>query len=226
MYTYATLTAALQNWLEDDDAEFVGTIPEIIELGELRVLRDLDLAMFTGEENIVVPAGTDSVAKPDPAPLSTKLNYVGLSCSPAAGGDHGRLNWLEHRSREFVADYNGANFGVAGHGLPRYYAEESETSWLLAPIPNVDVNLKARFTVRPDGLSEATTETWLSVNVPDLLLKACLAESERFLKSDDRITIWEQDYVSLLQSVREETYSLLRAQYPRLNVVPMPTQQR
>lgn len=228
MYTYATLTAALQNWLEDDDAEFVGTIPEIIELGETRLMRDLDLAMFTGEGNVTVSAGTELVTKPGVAPL-TQLNYQSLSCYPTGGAapaDHATLPWMVPRSDEFVRDYNGQYFDPLGHGIPRYYSESSESQWRLAPVPNVEVELTYRYTARPDGLSDVVTETWFSVHAPDLLLRACLAESERFLKSDDRITIWEQDYVSLLQSAREESYSLLRAQYPRLNIVPMPTQQR
>lgn len=228
MYTYTTLTAALQNWLEDDDAEFVGSIPEIIALGEVRLLRDLDFAMFAGEGSVTVAAGTELVTKPGVAPL-TLLNYQSLSCYPTGGtgpADHALLPWLETRSDEFVRDYNGQYFGAAGHGVPRYYSEASETQWRLAPTPNVEVELTYRFTARPDGLSDLVPETWLSVNVPDVLLKACLAESERFLKSDDRIPIWEQDYASLLQSAREESYSLLRAQYPRLNIVPMPSPQR
>ena len=49
--TYAEITANLQAWMEDDDTEFVGAIDDLINLGEMRLWRDLDLGIFTSEDS-------------------------------------------------------------------------------------------------------------------------------------------------------------------------------
>jgi hypothetical protein len=211
-YTYASLTQALQDWLEDDDDEFVAAIPEIIQLGETRLTRDLDLAMFSAVEDVPIVVSDAVVTKP----AIEAVSYQSIGYEFA-----GRYHWLELRGDDFVRDYS-----VGPEELPRYYSELDEESWRIAPVTSQNLTLEVRYTVRPAGLGVLTPTTWLSTYAGDLLLKACLAESERFLKSDDRVAVWEQDYAGLLPAARQETYALLKSQFPRFNMTPMPQPQR
>jgi hypothetical protein len=212
IYTYETLTQALQDWLEDDDEEFVEAIPQIIKLGEQRLTRDLDLAMFSIIEEVDILEDDEIITKPD----IDAISYQSLGYR-----FDDRYHWLELRSDDFVRDY------ISGDpDLPRYYSELDEDTWRIAPISSEPLTLEVRCTIRPEGLGEDNDSTWLSTFVGDALLKACLAESERFLKSDDRIQIWEQDYAGLLPAIRQETYALLKSQFPRFNMTPMPQPQR
>jgi hypothetical protein len=52
----------------------------------------------------------------------------------------------------------------------------------------------------------------------DLLFKACLAESEKFLKADDRVDVWKADYIEVLALAKRETYTLLQEHY---NLTPL-----
>jgi hypothetical protein len=61
-----------------------------------------------------------------------------------------------------------------------------------------------------------------------MLFKACLAEAEAFLKSDDRVAIWGEQYVNALPMAKRETYELLNQRYnlTPLEVPGVPTTQR
>jgi hypothetical protein len=64
-YTYATLTQAMQDWPVNQGANYVANIPQFISLGELRLLRDLNLEFFDAVDSTqVLAAGANVVTKP------------------------------------------------------------------------------------------------------------------------------------------------------------------
>lgn len=215
--TYAELTQKLQDWLEDDDAEFVGSIDDVINLGEMRLWRDLDLSIFTSEDTATTSLSQETVTKPvtDPELVTWQSIYY---------DNAGVRTFLELRSTDWVRDHQ----TIGATAPPKYYAETSETDWLLSPIPDSAYTLNARGVTRPTRLSGTQTTTWLSTHQDDMLFKACLAEAEGFLKSDDRVPIWQEQYVSALPLAKRETYELLNQRYnlTPLEVPGVPTTQR
>jgi hypothetical protein len=136
----------------------------------------------------------------------------------------GERIFLELRSTDFVRDHQ----TIGATAPPKYYAETSETDWLLSPIPDAIYTLNARGVTRPTRLSAGNTTTWLSLHQDDMLFKACLAEAEGFLKADDRLPMWAEQYAAALPLAKRETYELLNQRY---NLTPMevpafPTNQR
>lgn len=208
--TYTELVAKLQNWLEDDDAEFTGSIDDVISLGELRLLRDLDITIFDATDTAATVGSVANVTKPSGATDTFVWDSVYYD-------NAGVRTWLKLRSYDFVIDHQGTT-----EGPPVYYAELAETTWIVSPIPDAVYSLQCRGTSRPDGLSTGTPNTWLGDNASDLLFMSCLAEAEGFLKSDDRKPMWEADYVSRLPDAKRELYPLLKARYPDMNMTPMP----
>lgn len=212
--TYDDLFAGIQAWMEDDDTELQASIPAIIALGETRLARDLDLELFRRTDSTTtLVVGTVVVPKPVIAPpdilIATKdiyLDSAGLA----------RPTFLEQRSYQYVRSYSTAQ------AVPKFFAELSETEWLISPAPDNTYRLNARYISRPPGLSPTNASNWLSENTPDILLKACLAESEMFLKGDERIAIWKQEYAMLLPIVKRELYNLYGEQYDMLGAVPVP----
>jgi hypothetical protein len=215
--TYAELSANLQAWLEDDDADFTANIDDIINLGEMRLWRDLDLSIFTSEDTAATTASQATVTKP-----TTDTELVTWDSIYYDSG--GERTFLELRSTDFVRDHQ----VIGATSAPKYYAETSETDWLLSPIPDGTYTLNARGVTRPTRLSAGNTTTWLSLHQDDLLFKACLAEAESFLKSDDRQQIWAQQYAEALPLAKRETYELLNQQYnlTPLEMPAVPTTQR
>ena len=220
--TYTELEANLQAWLEDDDLEFQGSIPEIIDLGQMRLWRDLDLSIFTSEDTSPTVASNELLAKPTTDTEVVSFQSLWFDFDPGTGTQR---YWLELRSTDFVRDYQ----QPGTTGIPKYYSEVDDSNWALAPIPDAIYTVNTRGTTRLSPLVKTTNETnWLSLHMDDLLFKACLVESERFLKSDDRVEMWKTDYVETLPIAKRETYTLLQERYnlTPLEVPAVPTQQR
>ena len=199
--TYAQLSAKLQAWLEDDDAEFTASIDDVINLGEMRLWRDLDLSLFSADATTPTVNATETVVKPVNSEVVAwqSLYY-----------DNGTTRvWLELRSYDFVRDHQ----SIGATAPPKYYCEQTETAWLLSPIPDAIYTVNARGTLRPTRLSSGNTTTWLSQHQDDILFKACLAEAEGFLKSDDRVDMWNQAYMAALPLAKRETYELMNQHY-------------
>jgi hypothetical protein len=186
-FTYATLVTALRDTTEDQGAEFLAYIPTAIQLAEDRVLRDLDLELFDTITALAFTATNPVVTKPTGAIATRTLHYTDVS---------GNFVLLEPRSWEFVKDYwPNATTTTAS---PKYFAEYSATQYYIAGTPSGTNVVTARCVVNPAGLTSIVTTTWLSQYMGDLLLKACLIESEQFLKADPRIPVWQADYAQRL----------------------------
>ena len=200
--TYTELAANLQDWLEDDGGEFAASIDDIINLGEMRLWRDLDLSIFTSENTTVTADGVATAVKPvaDLELVVTQSIYY---------DNAGVRTFLELRSTDFIRDHQ----VIGATAPPRYYSEQTETDWLLSPIPDGIYTLNARGITRPTRLSVGNPTTWLSLHQDDLLFKVCLAEAEGMLKSDDRVPMWAEQYAAALPLGKRETYELLNQHY-------------
>ncbi|KPK66541.1 MAG: hypothetical protein AMS21_01920 [Gemmatimonas sp. SG8_38_2] len=214
--TATQLTADLQAWLEDDGTEFTASIPEVINLGELRLLKDLDLTIFDVGTTASTAVGNDVLTKPaaytSDFQLGVRWMYISVN---------GETKWLELRSIDFVRDYlNGVD------GLPKYFAEDGLSQWRLAPSADAIYTVNINFRSRPTPLEVGTTESnWLSDNAADILLYACLAEAEKFVKADDRVAIWENDYMSRFPAAKREMDALVNTRYNQLGMTPIPAPQ-
>ena len=204
--TYAELTANLQAWLEDDDTEFTAAIDDVINLGEMRLWRDLDLSIFTLEDTAATADGTETVTKPVADTELVAIQSIYYDSGAILGSVR---TFLELRSTDFVRDHQ----VIGAKAPPKYYSEQTETSWLLSPIPDAIYTLNVRGITRPAKLADTPTGTWLSLHQDDILFKACLAEAESFLKADDRVEKWKAEYVDALPLAKRETYELLNQHY-------------
>lgn len=65
-WTYTTLFAALQDWpVEQDNEDYDDNLPNLIGMGELRVVRDLNLSIFDViDESLTVDEGERFITKP------------------------------------------------------------------------------------------------------------------------------------------------------------------
>src|SRR5438105_4364058 len=128
-WTYATMTAALQNWLYDTDSDWVGgsspAMNSLIQLGELRVVNDFDLTVFDVQKTATLAANstTGLVARPAGIVITDDMGYN----DPVSG----KFKPIERRDYGWVLDYQ----DPAVTGAPKYYAEGDTANWLLAPLP-------------------------------------------------------------------------------------------
>jgi hypothetical protein len=84
-FTYPQLLQAMQDWPQNLGANYVGNIPRCVEMGELRLVRDLDLEIFDVTDTLYLPAGTNQLTKP-PELLNLRTMRYGNVLS-FVGGD-------------------------------------------------------------------------------------------------------------------------------------------
>lgn len=205
-WTYDSLKGALQDWMEDSFADFVGELDVIIGLAERRCYRDLDLVIHDKRDvAISTAAATPTMAKPADCITIVSLYVNGT--------------FLKPRSREYIEMITA---DAAANAAPVYYAEEDETTIRLAPTPDTIYPSIFVYNGTPDGLSGSNTSTWLGDNFPDLLFAACLVKSEDFVDEEENRGRYDAEYGGLLIKAKEESKHLRRPDFIRAGKIPQP----
>lgn len=195
----------IQSWAEDSDTEFVTEIDNIIGLGETRLIRDLNLEIFNGISTGNFVTGNQNITKPTDSLAIKSLFFTDTD------GDE---KYLERKSDDYLTFYWK---DASTTGTPKYVSEKDETTLRVVPTPNTTFAWTLSYVKRPTGLSSTTAETFLSKFVGDLLFKACIIESEEYLKEDPseagRIAVFERDYLSRLPAARQEFMRMQQSDY-------------
>jgi hypothetical protein len=193
--TYADLVARLGAFLGDDhstDSDWTAALPQIIETAELRIYRDLDLLATRKTLTVTLASGVGAFAAPSDWLLGQGIR---LTASNAT---------LERRDVTFLNEYG-------GNGNPRYWAEPTQGTIQVAPVPVAGLDAELSYRYRPAALGPGNQSTWMSTNVPDLLFAACMAASTGYLRNygaqadDPKMAMsWEQAYQTALATARLE----------------------
>lgn len=145
IYTYGQMYADLQSWNEDYSSDLQSNLARIIQDGELRAYRDLDLDNLDGSiSTSAISQTTGLVTKP--TNLLRDRVAVLVNSTPA------NVGVLVKRTYEFVAEYLIANGATTG--VPKYYAEYSQSQWVVAPIPATAYTLSVRGIYPPPLLGD------------------------------------------------------------------------
>ena len=196
--TYAELIASLQDWVESTEAAMVAELDFIIELAEKRIYRSIDLETGWKYSSVALSQGIELVALPADSIVIRGVDYMVTGTSARTA--------LIQKDVSFIDDYT-ANRTT--EGVPRYYAHYDDAQILLGPSPDATAaTVEIAHTYRPAQLSSGNTTTWLSLEMPDLLLYACLKELAAFQKQEpDIIANYDKMYQEIFQgSLLEENF--------------------
>jgi len=205
--TYDQLVTQLENYAEENSLEFETAIPNIIALAEDRIIRDLDLSIFdVTVENAMTP-GASTIGKP-----SDMIAYRNLFILVS-----GARVRLQERDESYLLDYWPTTSSTS---QPKYFADESPTTFLIAPTPDSGYTYQLRYIQRPAGLSESNQSTWLSQKVGDLVFFQCLVQALGFLREDPanqkgQIALWQANYNRALDLARIELSPFIVARQQR-----------
>lgn len=203
-FTYTTLLQALQDWPRNDNATYVANLPTMIGMGELRLVRDLDLEIFDTEDNsISLAIGSRLVLKPTAAIVVRSVGLV----DPVTG-----YVALKQRSLDYLRAYAPI---ASAQSTPQFYAEYSPTQIYVVDTPSAIIPVNFHSVTRPADLLSSVTPgstSWLSVRVSDALFAACLMEGEHYMQADDRYEDFKKKYYEeLLPAARFELRQLRRS---------------
>lgn len=154
------------------DPDFLEMLPIWINSAEQRILRDLDL-LSTRVYDTQVPTINNRLLTLPTADGSFNLIVACGLIETVNGTQYKRAPLLPMSFEALCAVYPD-DHGVGAPSVPRYWAPFTAAQIALGPAPNpvVGVEVWLYGPKDPASLSVTVTETWLSVNVPDILLAA------------------------------------------------------
>ena len=200
-YTYNTLLASCQNYCIDnsiitDTQSYIVEFPNLVQLSEMRIIKDLQLSVFDLSTTGVMVIGNNSIAKPTDM-ITIRDIYV------VVGGNNIHL---QLRSKSYLDAYwpNATNTEQ-----PVYYADNSTTTWQVTPTPNQTYTYQVNYIARPVPMSAANQTTWIGTKLGEVMLYATLIESALYFREDpvtqSAITqFWEKAYEEVVTQARDE----------------------
>ena len=199
MSSYDQFVTDLQEWTEDDDAQFVRQIPGIMRLVELELShRLLHLDFYKSrDETVRTVAGTPDYNRPDN--LLTPLSLQ------ATVGNKKIFLW--ERPLTFL-DYYWPDGTLTG-SPPKYWANLSADKIRIAPTPDAGWNLTYFYTQTPLPLSVTHQTNWMTENAYDLLFALGMVYSETYTKNSEGSEKWRaiaEPLISALGGVAEVTH--------------------
>jgi hypothetical protein len=211
--TYKTQIATMAV-VAEDDAAFTTILTQMITYAENRIYRDLDFlftsasstaySITTGSRTITVNAATfpdGTLVVPEQINLITPSG----TSNPNAGT---RVPLLP-TTKEFLDAVYGASQST---GQPKYWVPFDDYTFLVGPYPDANYTVEIVGTYRPASLSTTNTTTFISLNLPDLMIMASMIYVSAYQRNfssamgnDPQMPVtYETQYQSLLKGALSE----------------------
>jgi len=191
-FTYSGLKTAVQNYMDNSETTFTNTLDTFIKQAENRIFNTIELNVF--RKNVT---GTASSGNPY---LSSPSDFV-APLSLAVLNDDSEYTYLLLKHPSFMRNYIKT---AATTGVPKYYGQFDEDTFILAPTPNANLTFELHYLYQPTSLTAAgdSGTTWISDNTPDLLLYGSLVEASIFMKQElTETSMFEQRFQENLARV-------------------------
>lgn len=180
---YASLQTAINSWYNRTDVSTL--VDYFIQIGENKIYRDIfTLNQGKGitqiETSLSSTIATGVIAVPSDL-LAIKTLYVVSS---------GNSYLLERKTTEFI--YSTFPSRTADN-LPGYFAQEG-TNFIFGPYPDSAYTISGTYWQKAAGLSGSNTTTWMTSNIPDILLAACNVAVAMQVQDPDNLQVWTSLY--------------------------------
>jgi len=203
----ANLTAITSGVLVNGDNNFAGIMPGIIDYAEGRLWRELDLPVVSiVDTSITCSSGVRTVSLSTAQGEPLVIQSLNLLTSAGALSSNATRVPLIPTSRAVVdAIYPSATSSNCGQ--PEFFYRVGNTQVILGPTPDQAYGTELMATIRPAPLSAANSSTWLSQNLPELMIAAGMIFASGYMRnfgsqSDDpkMAQSWESQYSNLMKS--------------------------
>jgi hypothetical protein len=140
-FTYTTLKTAIQDYLESTESSFVTNLPTFITTAEERIFKNVQLDDFRKNQvgnltasGTYLECPTDYLAPFSLAVIDSSSNY----------------NYLLLKQVSFIRDFTP---NASTTGLPKYYAEFDDNTFIVAPTPDSTYEVELHYYYRPASLT-------------------------------------------------------------------------
>jgi len=199
---YAALSAAIQAYTENTEADFVANIPVFVTQAEQRIYNSVQFPSI--RKNVT------GVTTLNNKYLQCPLDFLAVY-SMAVIDATGAYEYLLNKDVNFIRQ---AYPVPTDTGIPRYYALfgpavsgstiSDELSFILAPTPDSTYSVELHYYYYPESITVAADgQTWLGDNFDSVLLYGSLVEAYTYMKG-------EQDMMQLYNTKFMEALALAK----------------
>jgi hypothetical protein len=197
---YTELSANIQAYTENTEADFVAEIPVFVKQAEQRIYNSVQFPSI--RKNVVGVTSTNNKYLECPSDFLAVYSMAVIDGTLASG----TYEYLLNKDVNFIRQaYPQAN----DTGLPRYYAlfgpqsaNLAELSFILGPTPDAIYNVELHYYYYPPSIVTSGT-SWLGDNFDSVLLYGSLVEAYTYMKG-------EQDMMALYNGKYQEALALAK----------------
>ena len=198
---YTQLTAAICDYTQNFDQDFVANIPVFVQQAEQRIFNTVQFPSIRKNVTGTLTASNKYLSAP-----GDFLAVYSLAVIDATGA----YEYLLNKDVNFIRQ---AYPTPTSTGLPKYYALfgptttnsappviTNELSFILGPTPAAAYSVELHYYYYPESISVAASgQTWLGDNFDSVLLYGALVEAITFMKGEaDMVQLYNTKYTEAL----------------------------
>jgi len=174
-FTFTTLKTAIQEYAQNSESTFVGQLPRFILNAEERILKECQLDVFRKNSTGTTTSGSEYLSKPTDFLSQNSLSVLNSS----------NKEFLFYKQVTMLQDFTPNSTTT---GVPKYYADWDNDTFLLAPTPDSDYTMELHYFYRPVSITVSSDGTsWIGTNAELCLLYGSLCEAYLFMKGEPDI---------------------------------------
>lgn len=189
--TYDSLVENIQSYLNRTDTATIEKIPLFIMLAEQIIASQIK---FLGNLTVNESAMTASESIIDKPVRWHKTVSMNITVD-------GVKQPVLLRKYEYLREYWPDD---TQEGVPKFYADYDYTHWLVAPTPDTNYTFEVLYYERVQPLDSTNQTNWFTIYAPQALLYGSLLQAMPFIKNDDRVALWQQQYELIMQTLTAE----------------------
>ena len=184
---YNTLKTAIQDWLARTD--IASYTDYFIQLAENQIYRDI-LSQNEGrgvkqmESTLSGTISSNAVAVPS--------DYLALKSARISYSSD--FYTLEKTTEEIIYTLHPSQ---SSSGIPKLIAHVG-SNFVFGPYADSAYTLAGTYWSKATALSSSNTTTWMTSDIPDILLAACMGAAAEFVRDDGELQKWGNFYTKSL----------------------------
>jgi hypothetical protein len=178
---YTELTAAIKDYANNTETNFVAAIPTFVKQAEQRIYRSVNLPVNRKNVAGTLTDGNQYLAMPTDFLFPLSLAITSSS----------NQIFLLNKDANFIrSTYPNSST----EGTPKYYGIFASDTFIVGPTPDANYVTELHYYYQPASIVSSTT-SWLGTNADTALLYGALIEAYTYMKGDpDMMQLYQQRY--------------------------------
>ena len=186
---YTELTAAIKDYTNNTETNFVAAIPTFVKQAEQRIYRSVNLPV--NKKNVAgnMTDGNAYLTMPTDFLFPFSLSITSSS----------NQSFLLNKDSNFIrSTYPNAST----KGTPKYYGVFDVDTFIIGPTPDSNYTTELHYYYQPSSIVTDST-SWLGTNADTVLLYGSLIEAYTYMKGDaDMMQLYQQRYGEALSLLK------------------------